>query len=59
MNARKPKKRPRFVQSILLSIEMVPAVVNTAIAKQMQAMTIKIDLGLLNMLFRATTCLLH
>jgi hypothetical protein len=49
---RKPKNRPRSVQEILPS-ERTPAVVRTAIAKQMQATRIRIDLLLLNIPLRA------
>ena len=53
MNERKPNNRPRLVQSTLL-IEKKPAVSSTAIAKQMQATRINIDLGLLNVLLLST-----
>jgi hypothetical protein len=46
MKDKKPKNRPRSVQSILLPIETIPAAVSTAIAKQIQATMINSDLGL-------------
>ena len=52
MNERKPNNSPRLVQSTLL-IEKKPAVSSTAIAKQIQATRINIDLGLLNLGLRS------
>jgi len=55
MKDRKPKNRPRSVQSILVPIERIPAAVSTAIPKQIQATMIYSDLGLWNMLLRVSS----
>src|SRR5664280_1344519 len=55
MKDRKPKNRPRSVQSILLPIERIPATVSTAIAKQIQATMINSDLGLWNVVLRVSS----